>query len=447
MQIPNGWSPRPYQKKAWNFLEGGGKRVALVCHRRWGKDDLALHWTATQLVTKPGTYWHMLPEASQARKAIWLAVNPHTGKRRIDEAFPPEIRARTNDQEMFIETVNGSYWHVVGSDNFNSLVGSPPAGIVFSEWALANPAAWAYLEPILNENGGWAAFIYTARGRNHGYSLYRLAQDLDSWHAELQTVDDTGVFTPEALDESLKSMVAIYGKDEGKALFNQEYYCSFESPILGAYYADAFDKIERENRIGRVRHEPGVPVHTSFDLGHTDSTSIWMFQVIHREIRVIDYYESAGKSIDHYVRELQSKPYVYGSHLLPHDAFDSRYKLATGKTLADSIRKLGLQRLVQVPQLEINAGINQARLLLDRCWFDAEKCDRGIEALRQYRREWNDKMRDFRARPLHDWTSHGADAFRYLAVGIDYVSRGLQSVVKPRTSRARDFINKLSHIV
>lgn len=161
IELPNGWEPRPYQLPLWQYLEHGGKRADVAAHRRWGKDDVALHWTACAAIQRPGTYWHLLPEAAQARKAIWDAVNPHTGKKRIDEAFPPEIRARKREQEMIIELVNGSTWQVLGSDNYNSLVGSPPVGVVLSEWALAKPDAWTYLRPILAENGGWAIFIWT----------------------------------------------------------------------------------------------------------------------------------------------------------------------------------------------------------------------------------------------------------------------------------------------
>ena len=168
----NNWQPRLYQKKLWTHLENGGQRAVAVWHRRSGKDEVALHWTACAMHRRIGTYWHMLPEASQARKAIWEAINPHTGKRRIDEAFPPAVRSTTRDNEMFIRIRPGSTWQVIGSDNYNSLVGSPPVGVVFSEWALADPQAWAYVRPILRENGGWAVFIYTPRGRNHGATFY-----------------------------------------------------------------------------------------------------------------------------------------------------------------------------------------------------------------------------------------------------------------------------------
>jgi phage terminase large subunit len=159
----------------WCYLERGGRRAIEIAHRRWGKDEICLHWAAVSAMQRPATYWHMLPEAAQARKAIWEAVNPHTGKRRIDEAFPHEIRESTREHEMMIRFINGATWQVVGSDNFNALVGSPPFGVVFSEFALANPAAWAYLRPILLENGGWAAFITTPRGKNHAHKLLQTA--------------------------------------------------------------------------------------------------------------------------------------------------------------------------------------------------------------------------------------------------------------------------------
>src|SRR4051812_39424132 len=156
LSLPNNWAPRGYQKPLWNHLESGGKRAISIWHRRAGKDEVALHWTACAAMQRPGNYWHCLPTYAQSRKAIWSAVNGHTGKRRIDEAFPKEIRAATNEQEMFIRFVNGSTWTVVGSDTYDNLVGAPPVGIVFSEWSRANPAAWAYMSPILSENDGWA---------------------------------------------------------------------------------------------------------------------------------------------------------------------------------------------------------------------------------------------------------------------------------------------------
>src|ERR1700748_3432508 len=178
IRLPHsGWQPRAHQRELWAFLENGGLRASEIWHRRSGKDDVCLHWAAIAAHQRVATYWHMLPEFGQGRKAIWTAVNPNTGRRRIDEAFPHELRANTNEQEMFIRFKCGSTWQVVGSDRFDAAVGSPPAGITFSEWALSNPAAWAYLAPILVENGGWAIFITTSRGRNHAKTMHDMARE------------------------------------------------------------------------------------------------------------------------------------------------------------------------------------------------------------------------------------------------------------------------------
>ena len=238
----------------WNYLINGGKRGVGVWHRRAGKDDLALHYTCIAAHQRPAMYWHMLPEAAQARKAIWDAVNPHTGKRRIDEAFPTELRETTRDQEMYIKFKSGAVWQVLGSDNYDSLVGSPPAGVVFSEWPLSHPDAWAYLRPILAENNGWALMIYTPRGQNHGYTTYKYALKSDNdWFGQLLTVDDTDVFDKETLKAEYDEMVAQYGTARGEALFNQEYYCSFREAFTGkAVYPEFSNKYH-------VSHDPLLP--------------------------------------------------------------------------------------------------------------------------------------------------------------------------------------------
>lgn len=191
---------------------------------------------------RPATYWHMLPEASQARKAIWDAINPHTGKKRIDEAFPLAIRETTREQEMMIRFVNGSTWQVVGSDNYDSLVGSPPAGVVFSEWAIAKPDAWAYLRPILAENGGWALFIYTPRGANHGKTTYEFALTEPGWFAQLLTAEETGVFSDETLEAERRELVSQYGPSRGEALYKQEYFCSWSPAFTGKTVYPEFNR-------------------------------------------------------------------------------------------------------------------------------------------------------------------------------------------------------------
>jgi hypothetical protein len=402
----------------WSYLENGGKRAVAVAHRRWGKDEIGLHWTAVSALTKPAVYWHMLPIGTQARKAIWTAVNPHTGKRRIDEAFPHEIRENTNDQEMFIRFKTGSTWQVVGSDNYNALVGSPPYGLVFSEWSLADPSAWAYLSPILQENGGWALFIYTARGKNHGYSVYKTAQRTDGWYAILQTADDTGVFSPGELEAARQEYISIYGEDEGSAVFQQEYHCSFDAAIMGAYYGKEITRLEKEKRIIKVPYDPTLPVHTAWDLGLDDATAIWFVQIGGYEVRVIDYYEVNNQSLTDTARYLTNqKPYQYAAHYLPHDV--RIRELTSGMSRQQTLMSLGFRNVIPGAQMKVEDGINAARNLLVKCVFDEQKTERGLDCLRQYRREWDNAARTYRQKPLHDWTSHGADAFRELAVNLN----------------------------
>jgi hypothetical protein len=358
----------------------------------------------------------MLPEYEQARKAIWAAVNPHTGMRRIDEAFPPAIRANTNDGDMFIRFKNGSAWHVIGSDNYNSLVGAPPYGLVFSEFALADPAAWAYLSPILAENGGWGLFIYTSRGKNHGHKLYQSALNNPAWCVERQTVENTGVFNPASLVEEKANLIALYGEEDGESLFEQEYYCSFDAAVIGAYYGRIIARLERDKRITAVPYHPEYPVYTAWDLGLDDSTAVWFAQIIGREVRIIDYLEARNRPLLDIGREIKSKPYAYAEHYGPHD-IDTR-ELTTAKTRKQALEEIGIRPIRAGSKLPVADGINAVRNLLPRCVFDAQKCEKGLEALRAYRTDWDDKAKTARKNPKHDWSSHGADAFRELAVQL-----------------------------
>ncbi len=423
-QVPNpNWTGRNYQRPVWHYLANGGKRAFTVWHRRAGKDEIFLQWSAASALWsewpgRVGTYWYMLPEASQARKAIWEAINPHTGFRRIDEIFPRSERETTREQDMMIRFKNGSTWQVVGSDNYNSLVGSPPVGVVFSEWALANPTAWAYLRPILLENGGWAAFNTTPRGRNHAWRMLRAHQDDPDWFVEVLSAEQSGVFSAEQLEQELKEYIAEYGESEGKGRFEQEYLCSFDAGIPGAYYADFIRKAEQENRVTRVPWEPKLPVYTAWDLGRTDSTAIWFAQLRGREIGLIDYYEDAGKALQHYAKIVTEKPYMYGHHILPHDIEVTDYTADASRL--EILEELGFRNKITVaPKLLVDDGIQAVRSILPRCVFDSEKTEKGLDALRLYHREWDANSKQFHKQPKHDWTSHAADAFRYLAIGLD----------------------------
>lgn len=411
----NDWQPRPHQLPVWSFLEHGGKRAIEVAHRRWGKDDIALHFAATAVWKRPATYWHCLPEYAQARKAIWAAVNPHTGNRRIDEAFPEWMRKRTNDQEMFIEFTNGSTWQVIGSDRYNALVGAGVAGVTFSEWALCNPSAWGYISPMLRENDGWAFFITTPRGKSHAFDMYNHAMKTDGWFAEVSSVIETGAFNQEQLDEIRAEYNALYGPDFGNAQFEQEYLCSFDAAILGSYYGGELALARTESRICEVKHDPDLPVMTVFDIGYSDDTAILFVQVVANEVRIIDTYSANGNNLEHYADIINAKPYEYSAHWLPHDA-QAKTLAAAGRSVFEQLTgDHGMKdvKILRNTNTEMQ-GIMAARHLFPRLWIDHDQDD-FLNAIGQFRREWDDNKKCFRDRPVHDWTNHYADTLRYLA--------------------------------
>ncbi len=323
---------------------------------------------------------------------------------------------------MKIELTNGSLIQVVGSDNFNSIMGSNPYGCVFSEFALQDPRAWDFIRPILRENGGWAIFLFTPRGKNHAWEMYRMAQVETSWFAELLTVKETQrddgspVITDADIEQERREGVA----DE---MIDQEYFCSFEGMIMGAYYSKMISKLRKEGHMTELPYSPQLQVDTFWDLGIDDSMAIWFMQAVGMQCRFIDYYEASGYGLEHYAKVLKEKEYVYGNHHMPHDA-DVR-ELSSGE-VAQSRREvaenLGIKPVIVVPRArDINTimqiHIPAVRNILARCWFDEKKCFRGISALEGYRADYDEEKKTVANRPLHDWCSHGADAFRTFAMG------------------------------
>ena len=409
--MPYLWTPRDYQLEAWNALEAGVSRACLIWHRRAGKDAVGLNWCATQAVQKPGLYWHMLPTYKQGRKIVWEGKAKNG--RDFLSAFPKELVTRMRDDEMTLWLEGGSVFQVVGTDDIDKLVGANPRGVVLSEYSLHDPAAWDYVRPILAENGGWALFLYTPRGRNHGYSLYEsaLRNHIDkggSWFAQILTVDDTKAIPQAAIDEDRSS-----GMPE--ELISQEYYCSFNAAMVGAYFGEQLSYLDKNRRLTSVPWSPEHVVVTGWDLGVGDSTVIWFAQQVGYELRLIDFYENHGKGIEHYIGVVRDKPYVYDEHIVPHDA--AQRTVGTGKSTLEVARELGVRMRV-APKLSKEDQIQAARTLLPRCVFDSEKCNRGIDALRSYRKQFDRDRNVYRDRPNHDWASDAADAFQTLAVGL-----------------------------
>lgn len=442
--LPNNWSPRDYQLPAWSYLEHGGKHAELIWHRRSGKDEIALNRTACAAFERVAGYWHMLPEYAQARKAIWGAVNPHTGKKRIDEAFPLALRRRTNNQEMLIEFINGSTWQVVGSDRFDSLVGSSPAGIVYSEWALANPSARAYLRPILAENNGWQIFITTARGRNHAYKTLKAAEATPGAFAQVLDATQTGVFTAEQLQAELLTYIAEFGEDYGRSKFEQEYLCSFDAANIGAILARQIGLAEKQGRISdAVQFDPlGQPLEISADIGRRDSATWWFWQPQIGGFQIVDYDGGWGIDAEEWADRLYARLSKYelidgrnkqpalGTIWLPHDA--KALTFAAKRTAQEIFaERFGWEHVAITPKSSIPDRVNAARVLTPRVKWNATNCAKGIEGLRSWSYEYDEEKKNFSSDPKHDWASHDGDGYSYGALIMQ------QHVPKPKEARAR----------
>lgn len=430
--LPYNWFPRQYQLPFWRFMERGGKRACLVWHRRAGKDDTGINWCATAAFRRVGLYWHMLPTYKQGRQIVWNGRRsdgtPFLG------AFPEQVIKRKRDDEMMIEFMNGSIYQVVGTDDVDRLVGTNPVGVILSEYSLHDPAAWDYIRPILAENGGWAVFIYTARGRNHGYELFKMAQGHPEWFAQLLTVEDT--YREDGVTPVVSAAAIQSERDAGMApeIIQQEFWCSFDAALVGAYYKQQIATAKAANRIGKpCPVDPLLPVDTIWDLGIDDATAIYFVQRAFGEIRVVHYLEAEGEGIAYYVEELRKwaarEGATFGEHWAPHD-IEVR-ELGTGLSRRQTAQKLGI-RFNVVPKWSIADGINAVRTIFPRLRFhNSKEVEAAIDLLSQYQKEFDDRRQIYKDRPLHDFTSHAADALRYLAVAYRTTKP-----VKPRQEKA-----------
>lgn len=382
-----------------------------------------MHRTACAAFERAATYWYMLPKYNQARKAVWAAVNPHTGKRRIDEAFPHELRSATREQEMSIVFKNGSTWQVVGSDNPDSLVGAPPAGIVYSEWALSNPACRAYLRPIIVENNGWQIFNGTPRGRNHAHTTYTSASKDPNAFAQILDATQTGTLTSAQLAAELAAYIADFGEDYGRSKFEQEYLCSFEAANLGAILARAIGIAEKDGRVSDgVQFDPfGQPLDITADIGRRDSATWWFWQSKIGGYSIVDYDGGWGIDAEEWCYRLEERINKYslagrktplGTIWLPHDA---RAKTFAAKRSAVEIfiDKFGSDHVAITPNSRISDRVNAARVLTPRIEFNETNCERGLNGLRSWSYEYDEETKIFSSEPIHDWASHDGDGFSY----------------------------------
>jgi len=413
--IPYQFHPRAYQLPIFYEVDSGTKRIVIVWHRRSGKDETCLNVQIKHAWKYPGSHYYFFPSYSQGRKVLWEGCNGD-GKRFMDH-FPKELiigRPREDDMQIRIKTQDGgmSTWQIVGVDNIDSIMGTNPISAVFSEFSLQHPRGWQMIRPILAQNGGWAIFNFTPRGNNHAKEMFDLALKNKSWYVDLKTVKNTlkddgmPVLTEEQIDVERTD-----GMPED--LIQQEYYCSFSGSITGSYYGRLLEKVREDGRMTRIPYNANLLVNTYWDIGHRDSTAIWFAQFYNSEIRLIDYYEASGEALNHYIKICREKEYVYGQHFGPHDI--EVKELTSGLSRREVAAKLGI-RFRTVPRHPVDEGIDSVRRILPRCWFDESKCKRGLDALAQYHKEYDEKRRAFMGHPQHDWASHGADAFRTMAM-------------------------------
>lgn len=409
--MPYKFTYRPYQEAPICALNDGIKRIIWCVHRRGGKDLSILNWVICQLAEKTQTCFYVMPSYAQAKKVIWDSIN-NDGFRILDY-FPEAIIEAKNQQEMKIRFKNGSLFQLIGSDNIDSLMGTNPAIVVFSEFALQNPAAWDYIRPILKVNKGVAIFISTPRGKNFFYDMFRMAQHNAEWWAQKLTIEDTGVLSRYEYEQEIAE-----GMSEELAL--QEYYCSFDRGVDGSYYAKLLNKMDDDERIIPLNYDPSRLVHTSCDLGWDDDNPIIFFQCVGNNVHIIDVENYRNHTLAHMKDVFMSRDYRYGVQLFPWDV-EQNDGLGSGCTRKEILENLGIEVTV-VPKSLIADGIESVKALMQsRLYIDSRKCKDLLKSLEFYHKEWNETKKVYDSKPCHDSSSHFADALRYLAQGLHKV--------------------------
>jgi hypothetical protein len=430
VRIP--YSPRPPQRK----LHGSLHRFnVLVAHRRFGKTVFTINELIKQAalcrLSQP-RYAYVAPFLVQAKDIVWGYLKHYTA---------PIPGIHVNEAEMWVELPNHARIRLYGADNAERMRGLYFDGVVLDEYAQMRPAVWSeVLRPALADRGGWAIFIGTPMGRNGFWKLYDGARHGfpqpdgtripdPNWAAFMFRASETGIIP----GIELAAARAAMSQDQ----YAQEFECSFDAAIPGAYYAQIISSIEQAGRLRPIAWEPALPVHTGWDLGIGDPTGIWFAQVVNGEPRIIDYLEASGVGLEYYARQLRSDhraEWTYGMHFLPHDV--QVKELGSGQSRVDVLRGFGIIPTV-LPMSSIDSGISHVRFLLRKCWFNTERCGDGIEALRQYRSDYDEKRQALKPTPLHDWTSHAADAFRYLAIGLGKHMIDREPLIDPSMSARR----------
>lgn len=410
IKLPHQFTPRHYQVAPLRAFFIDKKRWTIeVLHRRAGKSKRTINKLLMAAMQRVGNYYHTFPELKQARGAIWNNIDKD-GMRYIDHIPRHLMKKPPNNSEMRIELINGSMIQLAGSDRYDALMGGNPLGIIFDEYSLQNPYAYHYLSPILTENGGWADFVYTPRGKNHGWDLYDRNKDNPDWFVQkldiTQTFHNDGsrIITDKMIEERRRE-----GMPE--ELIQQEFYCDFDVALAGAFYSKEMDKAKQEGRIKSFPYFEHLPVHSAWDIGRWDATAIWLFQVKDNMIYIINYYENCLQGMPHYIEWVKAfleinklKP---GIHLAPHDI--KVHEWTNNRTRMDEAARHGFY-FEAVPKLNIIDGINCVKSLFKHFIFHEQNCKFGMDLVKQY-------VRDDHGVPIHNFASHCADGLRTLGVG------------------------------
>ena len=398
IEIP--YKPREHQLKVHELLEG--KRFAVVvAHRRFGKTVAALNHLIREAVLntrETPRYAYIAPTYGQAKRVAWDYLVKYT----------TPLGGTNNISELRVD-----FWgrriQLYGSDNPDSLRGQYFDGVIIDEVGDQNPKIWTdIVRPALTDRKGWCLFIGTPKGHNHFKELRDRAEKEDGWGLLEFKASETGVVD----DIELKQAKNEMGEDK----YRQEFECSFDAAVEGSYYGQILNELEDKKHMQEIPYEELSKTFTAWDLGMGDSTSIWVAQLVGKEVRLIDYYENHGVGLDHYVKWIKDNDYLKAEHILPHDV--RVRELGTGKSRMEMLEESGLEVKI-APRMGLDDGIQAVRRLLPRCWFNVPKVQTGLNCLRNYRRDYDEKRKIFYERPLHDWSSHGSDSFRYLALGLD----------------------------
>lgn len=455
ISLPHIYTARDYQKPFWQAYHSGKYKIFVkVWHRRAGKDITDWNAAIERTAEEPMTCKYAFPTNDMARDNLWESYT--NNNMRFTDFVPKKLRVvrnktddGLNDSLKRIEFITGGSIRVISAHKPGRLRGGNSKIFVLSEFQAMDPFVIDIIMPIIEANGGILLVNMTANGDSAARGMMRAWEaDPEVWTSTL-TVNDTPVFTADQMVRIRRQSVERFtargqSEEEANAFVDQEYYCSWDSPVIGSYFGAAMRRAEEQDRIDRVPYETQLPVHTFWDLGVDDSMSIWFVQLHNREIRLIDYFESSGEGFAFYARVLNGqhegfehmRDYVYGTHYAPHD-IRVRNMGKDARTRQEIADELGLKFEV-VKRVSVKEdGIEAIRTILSRCWFDAEKCKRGISALKGYQKEWNDKLMVYKDSPIHNWTSHGTDAFQTMALVVPSLTNSTEAGLVTSTAQLK----------